>query len=83
MKNIDSIRDLPTTGAIAYHLVEDYLMQDKPVIYITDTDEKIENLDEDIRSVLLLFPGSRPPKIFIYSGNVNRRLVTMRSIIDE
>jgi transcription-repair coupling factor (superfamily II helicase) len=77
------IHGLPTTGAKAFYLIDNFYTRGKPVICVLNTDETIESLEEDLKSVVLLFDGTGAPTVFTYPEDVNKRLVTLHRLINK
>ena len=77
MEKIERIYGLPTTGAKAFYLIDNFYTVGKPVICILNSDEIVENLEEDSKSVALYFGEKNIPTVFTYSSNINKRLLTL------
>lgn len=78
----ETISGLPTSGAKAFYLIENFYSKGRSVICILGSDESVENLEEDIRALAALGEKTAEPVVFTYSDSVNERLLTLHRLLN-
>jgi len=85
--------NLPTTAAKSFYLIEKYNKDRIPIICVFDTDETVELIEEDIKSLykfvneykILVDPSSnnKIPEIISFTTENNKRIIALDSLVNN